>query len=79
MCWGHARCAQTYVLFWTASVVVIVDENASGSKDEWSISVPGCSPSSADFNESGDAITSACTKTSTETSESFDITVDGLD
>ena len=58
---------------------MIVDENASSNKDKWSISVPGCSSGSADFNESGNAITFARTEVSTETSESFDITVKDLD
>ena len=67
---------------WTASITVVVDEDIPWWRwwrKKWSISVPGCSPSSADFYESGDAITFSCTKASTAGSEVFEIIVDGLD
>lgn len=63
---------------WTASITVVVNENANKNRDEWSISVPGCSPSSASFNQGGNAITFACTKTTTAASETFAVTVNGL-
>ena len=77
---GPCTVQPSYALEWTAAVVITVDEDASSNKDEFTVTVDnGCSPASQSFNESGDSITFACTKQSSDSSEAFDITVNGLD